>query len=115
VAAKLVLVGRHTLPPRQEWSAWRAQQPADARLLRRLEQFEALEALRAEVELIEADVAEPGVLAAVVERTLARFGRLDGVIHAAGVAAHGLAQQKGWEAMAEVLRPKVEGTLALLE
>jgi len=48
-------------------------------------------------------------------RAEARFGAIDGVIHAAGVAPGGVIQLKTREMAEGVLRPKVAGTLALLE
>ena len=48
-----------------------------------------------------------------VDRTLARFGRLDGVIHAAGLPGSGLIQLKTASQAAKILAPKVAGTLVL--
>ncbi len=79
----------------------------------RTAEIAALEAAGAEVMTGVADVTSPEALARVVREARARWGRIDGVIHAAGVAGGGLAALKTREAAARVLAPKVAGTLAL--
>ncbi|GAA4552149.1 SDR family NAD(P)-dependent oxidoreductase [Amycolatopsis samaneae] len=74
-----------------------------------------LEELGAEVLPLPADVADPAQLADALGRIRARFGALHGVIHAAGVPAGGLVTVGGREDAERVLRPKVDGTLALCE
>lgn len=44
-----------------------------------------------------------------------RFGPVHGIIHAAGVPAAGMMMTLGRDALADVLRPKVQGTMALAE
>ncbi|MBV8201846.1 MAG: SDR family NAD(P)-dependent oxidoreductase [Acidobacteria bacterium] len=79
--AKLVLVGRTPLPPRQSWREPRGSGGREAAILR---QVLELEALGAEVMPAAADVADPAALAAVVADARRRFGRIRGVVHAAG-------------------------------
>ncbi|TCP59044.1 acyl transferase domain-containing protein [Tumebacillus sp. BK434] len=62
-----------------------------------------------------ADVADPAVMNSIVAAAQARFGHLHGVIHAEEVIGSGLIQLKTREAAERVLRPKVQGTLALHE
>jgi amino acid adenylation domain-containing protein len=95
VKARLVLVSRTARPD-----------AADPRLLE-------LERLGAEVMVAAADVADPAAIAAVVAAARERFGAIHGVVHAAGVPGGGLIQIKRPEAAAEVLAPKLQGTLVL--
>ncbi len=107
--ARLVLTSRRRLPPEEDWP--RLEAAGD-------EVVTAVAALRrsgAEVVVESADVADAGRMREVVDRAVARWGALDGVFHAAGVAGGGLLQLKSAESAAEVLRPKVRGTLALDE
>jgi len=55
---------------------------------------------------------EPG-LARVLAEARARFGRIDGVFHSAGVAGGGMMAVRGDDEAAAVLSAKVDGTLAL--
>lgn len=59
------------------------------------------------------DVTDAAAVAEAAATIRARFGRLDGVIHAAGVLRDGLASTKDAETLAAVLAPKVRGALAL--
>jgi phthiocerol/phenolphthiocerol synthesis type-I polyketide synthase E len=50
---------------------------------------------------------------ALRDEAIARFGRIDGIVYAAGVAGGGMAEIKDRSAAQNVLRPKIAGTLAL--
>src|SRR5439155_24594262 len=52
----------------------------------RAEAVQRLEELGAEVLVLRADVSDEEEMRAAVEQTLERFGQLNGVIHAAGIA-----------------------------
>lgn len=88
-----------------------ARDYADANLLltyrSRAEEAEAVkaacEAVGATVHLHQCDLAEAGAGAAVVERCLADFGRVDALVHNAGVTADGLVLQMSDEAWARVM------------
>jgi NAD(P)-dependent dehydrogenase (short-subunit alcohol dehydrogenase family)/acyl carrier protein len=113
--ARLVLLGRTGLPPRSQWEELLHAEHADASEVRRVRQIQALEAHGAEVLIIQADVSDPLQLHAALQQTLATFGELHGVLHAAGVPARGLIQCKTPEMVERVLAPKVAGTLALAQ
>ena len=81
--ARLALLGRTPLPPRSAWPDIEAT-GTDSRA-RLIERIRAIEALGGEVMTIAADVADSAALAAALDRVESRFGRIDGVIHAAGV------------------------------
>jgi len=117
-AARLVLVGRTALPPRSEWAAWRRERGAADPVARQLAAVEGLEAFGAEVAVEAADLADGAALRGVVERCVARFGGLHGVVHAAGLpGVAGLVplREAGHELCAAHFRSKVLGTLALAE
>ncbi len=69
--------------------------------------------LGTDVLVASADVTNRGDMERVVAAAVARFGRIDGVVHAAGVAGGGLIPLKTREAAEKVLRPKVHGTYVL--
>ncbi|MEU3874082.1 SDR family NAD(P)-dependent oxidoreductase, partial [Streptomyces sp. NPDC029704] len=62
---------------------------------------------------VRADVTVPSEVEALVSGVLERFGRLDGVVHAAGVLRDGLFTAKPAADLAAVLEPKVRGTVLL--
>ena len=110
---RLALVGRGGLPPREEWAAWLASHEEREPVSVRIRQVRALEARGAEVLVLAADVTREEELRAAVEQVRARFGRIRGVIHAAGVAGGGVLPTRKREEAAAVLAPKVEGTQVL--
>lgn len=69
----------------------------------------------AEVTVAAADVASAQDMERLIADTLARYGTVHGVIHAAGLASHGALTAKNAASMATVLAPKVDGTLVLAD
>jgi NAD(P)-dependent dehydrogenase (short-subunit alcohol dehydrogenase family) len=67
----------------------------------------------AEVALFRADVTDPQDVRRAVQFVLERFGRLDGVIHAAGIVDDGIIPLKSPASVSRVLGPKIAGTHAL--
>ncbi len=113
--ARLVLVGRRGLPPREEWDGYLSEHDEGDRTARQIRQVRELEALGGEVLVLSADITDADSVRSMLEQARQHFGDLDGVIHAAGIAGGGLMQLKTAEAAAGVLAPKMQGTLALAE
>jgi amino acid adenylation domain-containing protein len=111
--ARLVLVGRSALPEPSEWQRWLAEAAADDPMRARVAGLVHLEELGAEVLTAAADVADPAAMARVREAALARFGQVNGIVHAAGVPGGGLVGVWTPEAARPVLAPKLEGTRVL--
>jgi amino acid adenylation domain-containing protein len=113
VQARLVLVGRSSMPERDAWDEWIEAHGEDDRTSRRLRHLQALEEQGAEVLTVSADVTDPEQMRAVRTAAEARFGAVHGVIHAAGVPGMGMLRGKTRDEASRVLAPKVDGTLAL--
>jgi NAD(P)-dependent dehydrogenase (short-subunit alcohol dehydrogenase family) len=77
--------------------------------------IEALERDGAEVMVLAADAADRAQMREAIDRVVERFGRIDGVIHAALVLEDGTIQSKTRDSARRVLAPKVTGTLVLEE
>jgi phthiocerol/phenolphthiocerol synthesis type-I polyketide synthase E len=104
LAPRLALLGRRAPADLPE--------PARTRVLT---EIDALVDAGADVEVLSCDVGDPAALAAAVDTVQQRFGPVNGVIHAAGVAGGGLLERRTPEQVAAVLYPKVAGTRALEE
>jgi acyl transferase domain-containing protein len=119
--ARLVLIGRSELPPRDQWSTWIETHDVDDAISARIRKVQALAELGAEVLVISADVAQAAQLRDAIEQARARWGNLHGVIHAAGTidtqlfralrdmqpsdaVVHFPAKVAGAQALAEALR-----------
>src|SRR6185369_745710 len=113
VGARLILTGQTALPPRTEWQQVLEEYPNGDLVSGKLRKLLALEEMGAEVEVMCADAGNPEQMLSVVRRACERFGSINGVIHAAGIAGGGLAQLKTVEMAERVLHPKVKGTLVL--
>jgi acyl transferase domain-containing protein len=116
VRAKLVLLGRSAFPAPEHWDAWLAEHGPEHPTSRKLLQFREWQALGAEVLAQSADVANFDEMRQAVAAARARFGRIDGVIHSAGVIPSGdtiTIQHKTRAAAERVLAPKARGTLVL--
>ena len=113
VQARLVLIGRSALPPRDRWASWLESHGADDATVGRIRALEAIEAAGGEVLALSADVADRAQLARALDEARRRFGAIHGVVHAAGIAGGGIIPLKTPEIADRVLEAKVQGTLAL--
>ncbi len=113
--ARLVLVNRTELPPREEWELWSKRNGSSNGRAEKIRRIQALEALGAEVLPVASDVTDVEQMRRAVAEAKTRFGRLDGVLHAAGVLHDDLIQVKNQADIEDVFAPKVQGTLVLDE
>ena len=67
----------------------------------------------AKVEYLTCDVRDPGVFGALIDRVYATHGRIDGVIHGAGVIEDRLVRDKDVESLRRVLATKAGSALTL--
>ncbi|GAB4260102.1 MAG: type I polyketide synthase [Pararhodobacter sp.] len=111
-AAKIVLLARTALPDRAEWGA--LKETGDPRV-RRILAVERLESLGAEVMVVAADVCNIDEMRAAFDAIRARFGRIHGVIHAAGTIDDAPLLTKTVGSVESVLAPKVHGLRVLSE
>jgi acyl transferase domain-containing protein len=113
VEARLVLVGRSSLPARDVWAQWCETHGEDDNTRQIITRLQAIEALGAEVLVMQGDVADETRMAEVIAQARARFGELNGVIHAAGVPPGGLLRTKTLDTVESIFRPKVAGAVVL--
>lgn len=96
-AVNLILTGRSPLEP--------AKRP----------EIDALEALGCSVYYLQADLCDIEAMRNGLDEARRRFGKIDGVLHAAGISDSRNILQKDAEAFLQVLAPKISGTLILDE
>ncbi len=95
VQARLVLIGR--------------SRPTDEQQ----HQLKTLEQRGGSILTVQADVADEQHMRLAVAQALERFGTVNGVIHAAGIAGGGLIDLKTTEAVEAELSPKISGAFVL--
>ena len=115
VQARLILTDHSALPTSDEWDTWLSTHEEDDGVSHKIRQVRELEALGTEILAVQADVTDRAQMQSVVTQAQARFGRMDGAIHAAGVPGGGLIQLKTREMAEQVMAAKVKGTLILAD
>ena len=110
--ARLVLVGRTMMPPRDQWATV-AKRGANAQLRHQLAMLLAIEDAGGAVLTMGADVTKTDQMLAVVASARATFGEIHGVIHAAGVIDDGLISLKPNSDGSRVIDVKARGALVL--
>lgn len=108
----LALLSRKGLPDRVKWNAI-LEDGTDALLCDKLRRLIEMEQQGAEVVVAAVDVSDAGALQKVLDGLRASFGKIRGVVHAAGVAGDGFLIRKDRETLQNVLAPKIAGTWAL--
>ncbi|SEO57318.1 Acyl transferase domain-containing protein [Salinihabitans flavidus] len=108
--ANIVLLARGGLPARQDWPHWLETHPPQDRISRRIRAVQRLEALGGTVMVVAGDVCNIDDMEHLRDTVAQRFGRVTGVIHAAGVIDDGPLLAKGPASTEGVLAPKLHGT-----
>ncbi|MCS6857305.1 MAG: SDR family NAD(P)-dependent oxidoreductase, partial [Sandaracinaceae bacterium] len=109
----LVLVGRSELPERKEWEAYIRRHGRDDRVSQRIAALLEIEAMGVPFLVEPADITVEAEVEEVLRTARARFGRIEAVIHAAGVIRDALIPTKTQADCEEVFAPKIQGTLVL--
>ncbi|MBM2620134.1 acyltransferase domain-containing protein [Actinoplanes sp. LDG1-06] len=109
-ARRLVLAGRHGLPPRGRWD-----DVSDPGLRERIETVRSLEALGAHVVVVEVDVADRAAAARALSAEALGLPPIRGVVHAAGALDNRMLRDLDEESLRAVLRPKADGARVLHE
>ena len=109
VRARLVLCGRSQFVARENWDHWLATHDGPDVTSEKIKKCRQLEKAGAEVMITSADVTSEDQMRELLAQAIDKFGQVNGVIHAAGIAGGGLIQLRKYEEAARVLAPKVEG------
>ncbi|UCH95825.1 MAG: SDR family NAD(P)-dependent oxidoreductase, partial [Candidatus Aminicenantes bacterium] len=114
VQAKLVLTGRSPFPARGGWEQWFQAHGPDNDVSQKIKKLQEMEALGAEILVVSADVADLTQMQRVAAQAETCFGRINGIIHSAGLADYaGVIQRRSKETTEKILAAKVKGTLVL--
>ena len=111
--ANVVLQSRSALPDRENWDKIKAFRAESDPLARRVRLVEDLEKLPGQLMIVAADVCNLDDMQRAVREVHARFGKINGVVHAAGVINDGPMLAKSSVDVADVMAPKLHGTLVL--
>ncbi|WP_338848359.1 SDR family NAD(P)-dependent oxidoreductase [Massilia sp. W12] len=116
-AVNLALISSTGLPQRDEWDDIVNDDseisPAAEKVRRSIASVLALEKAGSRVEFIAADSGDMARMQEVLQDLRREYGRINGVVHAAGRAGDGFLHNKPHDVFARVLRPKVDGAWVL--
>ncbi len=110
-ARRIVLVGRHPMPPRSRWNTLANDDKASASVAL----IQRLESAGVTVVTAAADVSDREQITALFDSLRETMPPLRGILHAAGSVTDHTVAELDQDALASVLRPKVEGTWLLHE
>ncbi|MBD8498497.1 SDR family NAD(P)-dependent oxidoreductase [Paenibacillus arenosi] len=108
----LALLGRTLLPPREQWSAIE-HEGTERWSIRAIRAIREMEARGAQVECIRADTADEGQISKAVTELRQRYGRIAGVVHAAGIAEGNVISQLHSTELRAIVAAKTTGTWLL--
>ena len=113
--ARLVLVGRSTLPDEAKWEAALNDAAQTETVKQTIHKLIEIRSLAGGLMIAQGDVTDLEQMRGIVAEARQRYGTIDGVFHAAGILDDGPLMLKSAESAARVLDPKVRGTLIVEE
>ncbi len=111
--ARLVLMGRSDLPEREQWDDWLATHTENDATAKRMLKLREIENSGGEALYLKCDVTDLEQATGAVAQAELQFGKINGVIHAAGLPDGRALQLRTPEFTQAVLAPKVRGTEVL--
>lgn len=114
VKAKIILLGRSSLPPRDEWTDYLTSHSQENSICGKIRKVKSLEEIGSDVLVISANVADYQQTKTALIDAQKCFGHINGVFHTAGLADYeGIIQNRSKKKTERILEPKVKGTLVL--
>lgn len=109
---KLVLINRTNFPSRKIWDDILLLNE-DEKLCKKIDVIREIECSGSEVILYSVDVAVEGEMRHVINDIRGKYGKINGIIHSAGVAGDGFIVKKDKKVFDNVVDPKIKGTWIL--
>jgi len=113
VRARLILIGRSPFPARAEWDQWLNAHEAEDDVSSKIKKIKEIETSGSQAMVFKADVSNAAQMQAVISQAEQQWGCIHGIIHAAGIADGRVIPLRTRQMTADVLAPKVNGTLVL--
>jgi acyl transferase domain-containing protein/SAM-dependent methyltransferase len=118
IGARLVLISRTPLADSDQWTSQSEDPAVSGHLRERLRRLARMASERDEILVLPADLNDAVQVASVVDAAVARFGRIDMVMHGAGrvdAAAFASAVETGPAVVAAQISPKLRGLFHLMD
>ncbi|MGM9979479.1 MAG: SDR family NAD(P)-dependent oxidoreductase [Clostridium sp.] len=108
----VALISRSKLPSHEEWDSI-IKENKDLKLCNKLKGIQKIMGLGSNVELLSGDVSDYDFMKKTIEFLVDKYGKINGVIHAAGIVNAGLLIRKKQSEIKEVMDTKIKGTIIL--
>jgi NAD(P)-dependent dehydrogenase (short-subunit alcohol dehydrogenase family) len=108
----LVLINRSSVPDRQDWESIQAK-GEDENLIKKIKDIQEIEAKGSKIECYSANVSNSGEMGKILHDIRTKHGKINGVIHGAGVGGIEPIVNRRPEDFNRVFNPKVYGTWIL--
>ncbi|SHJ86219.1 Phosphopantetheine attachment site [Clostridium cavendishii DSM 21758] len=108
----LILINRTPFPSRNEWERL-LQESSDVKICSKIKTILEIERLNSKVICISADVSDYSIMNDMLKEVRQRYGKINGIIHGAGVAGDGFIYNRTPEQLEEVMSGKVVGAILL--
>jgi iturin family lipopeptide synthetase A len=83
--AKIILIGRTKLPDQNTWETYLVQENTDRSIVEKIQKIQKLQAERTEVLYLSCDLSSHTVFSEIIKKSEDIIGKINGVIHTAGV------------------------------
>lgn len=110
--ANIALINRTKLPDIEKWNGI-LEKNSDEKLCRKLKAIRSIEESGSKVVCFNGDIANEEETNKIICSLREKFGKINGIVHAAGVAGDGYIVLKDIGVFNEVISPKIEGTMIL--
>jgi len=111
----LILTKKSAFPDKNEWKDWLNENGEDGKTSKIIKNINVIEESGSTVEIIVSDVEDKKAVRDMIGNLKERYGKIDIVIHAAGIIDNNLLVNKNIEAIDRVLSPKVFGAVNLYQ
>jgi acyl transferase domain-containing protein/thioesterase domain-containing protein/acyl carrier protein len=114
--ANLILITHSDFLAEEKWPDY-INNPSEknSKIIKQIVTLKYIKAKSANLLIKQASVEDKEQMRSVIQSVMQEFGKIDGVIHAAGVPGGGVAQLKTTEEYSKVLQPKLQGTHILVD
>lgn len=107
----ICVISRTKIPEREKWTIYGAE--GNNRICQIIDFIKCIEATGSQIECYSADITNEHEASTVLESIRERFGKINGILHCAGMPGDGIIFRKDIEAFERVVSPKIQGTWIL--
>lgn len=111
--ANVALIARSSMPPREQWKALGFVSHEDSEVNGFIRTILDMEKNGSRIEYISADVSNQAEMTTVMSGLMARYKKLNGIFHCAGITMGDAIENETSERMNQICEPKVAGTYVM--